>query len=57
MNYTVVINGTLWGGALLYYLVYARKIYQGPQMTVQSSSTPYETDFMATGVDSEKTGL
>ncbi|OJJ64866.1 hypothetical protein ASPSYDRAFT_39639 [Aspergillus sydowii CBS 593.65] len=54
MNYTVVINGTLWAGALLYYVVYARKIYQGPQTTVHSSSTPSEANFMATGVDSEK---
>lgn len=34
MNYTVVINGTLWGGALLYYLLHARKTFKGPQTTV-----------------------
>ncbi|XBQ90151.1 GABA-specific high-affinity permease [Aspergillus fumigatus] len=45
MNYTVVINSALWGGALLYYLLYARKFYKGPQTTVgQPSSTPSETN-------------
>ena len=34
MNYTVVINGSLWGGALLYYALYARKTFKGPQTTV-----------------------
>lgn len=40
MNYTVVINGALWGGALLYYMLYARKTYKGPQTTVHGSSSP-----------------
>lgn len=44
MNYTVVINGALWGGALLYYGLYARKIYKGPQATVGSSSSPSEAN-------------
>lgn len=35
MNYTVVINGALWGGALLYYAVHARKTFKGPQTTVE----------------------
>ncbi|OOF92214.1 hypothetical protein ASPCADRAFT_518090 [Aspergillus carbonarius ITEM 5010] len=39
MNYTIVINGTLWFGAMLYYVVYARKVYKGPQMTVSESPT------------------
>lgn len=34
MNYTVVINGALWVGALIYYWVYAKKNYKGPQCTV-----------------------
>lgn len=34
MNYTVVINGSLWVGALLYYYVSARKTFKGPQTTV-----------------------
>ncbi|KAL6229701.1 hypothetical protein BDW75DRAFT_224582 [Aspergillus navahoensis] len=43
MNYTVVINGALWGGALLYYVLYARKTYKGPQTTVHDSSSPSST--------------
>lgn len=34
MNYTIVINGSLWLGAMVYYVVYARKVYRGPQMRV-----------------------
>jgi len=34
MNYTVVINGSLWAGALLYYYILARKTFKGPQTTV-----------------------
>ncbi|KAE8382073.1 amino acid/polyamine transporter I [Aspergillus bertholletiae] len=44
MNYTVVINGALWGGALLYYSLYARKVYKGPQVTTGLSSSPSEAD-------------
>ncbi|KAJ5775714.1 uncharacterized protein N7511_000725 [Penicillium nucicola] len=46
MNYTVVINGSLWGLALLYYYIYARKTYKGPQTTVSP-----EDEGMATHVD------
>ncbi|KAL4957776.1 amino acid/polyamine transporter I [Aspergillus filifer] len=63
MNYTVVINGALWGGALLYYLLYARKTYKGPLTTVGSSSsetsaTPSETNIGAVemGVEEKKGG-
>jgi hypothetical protein len=34
MNYTVVINGALWGGAILYYAFFARKWFKGPKMTL-----------------------
>ncbi|KAJ5533942.1 hypothetical protein N7527_000196 [Penicillium freii] len=34
MNYTVVINGSLWLGAVVYYYIHARKTYRGPQTTV-----------------------
>jgi hypothetical protein len=30
MNYTVVINCAVWGGALLYYFIDARKWYVFP---------------------------
>ncbi|KAJ5948758.1 GABA-specific permease [Penicillium verhagenii] len=34
MNYTVVINGALWLGSALYYVLHARKTFTGPQATV-----------------------
>jgi hypothetical protein len=34
MNYTVVINITVWGGSLLYYYVDARKWFKGPKITL-----------------------
>ncbi|KAL1587702.1 hypothetical protein WHR41_03506 [Cladosporium halotolerans] len=34
MNYTVVINCAVWGGALLYYFLDARKWFTGPKMTL-----------------------
>ncbi|KAJ9223997.1 hypothetical protein DTO027B5_6147 [Paecilomyces variotii] len=38
MNYTVVINCAIWLGALLYYVLSARKWFTGPKMTVGSES-------------------
>lgn len=34
MNYTVVINCPVWGGALLYYFLDARKWFKGPKITL-----------------------
>ncbi|KAL9078174.1 MAG: hypothetical protein Q9157_002897 [Trypethelium eluteriae] len=34
MNYTVVINCAVWGGALLYYYIDARKWFKGPKITL-----------------------
>ncbi|KAJ6021919.1 GABA-specific permease [Penicillium herquei] len=34
MNYTVVINGALWLGSFVYYMLHARKTFKGPQATV-----------------------
>ncbi|KAL2374294.1 GABA permease [Blastomyces gilchristii SLH14081] len=34
MNYTVVVNVTIWGGALLYYFLFARKWFNGPKTTL-----------------------
>jgi amino acid transporter len=38
MNYTVVINMAVWGGALLYYYIDARKWFKGPKITVDVDS-------------------
>ena len=37
MNYTVVINSAVWGGALAYYYIDARKWFTGPKITVDTS--------------------
>lgn len=34
MNYTVVVNMSVWGGASVYYFVAARKWFTGPKSTV-----------------------
>ncbi|KAL8719849.1 MAG: hypothetical protein Q9225_003202 [Loekoesia sp. 1 TL-2023] len=34
MNYTVVINFSVWGGALAYYYIDARKWFKGPKITI-----------------------
>lgn len=34
MNYTIVINSAIWGGALAYYYIDARKWFTGPKITV-----------------------
>ncbi|EDN11074.1 conserved hypothetical protein [Histoplasma mississippiense (nom. inval.)] len=33
MNYTVAVNGTIWGSCLLYYFLSARKWFTGPKTT------------------------
>ncbi|CAK7198498.1 GABA-specific high-affinity permease [Sporothrix eucalyptigena] len=35
MNYTIVINMAVWGGASLYYLIDARKWFKGPKITIE----------------------
>lgn len=37
MNYTVVVNMAVWGGATVYYLVDARKWFTGPKTTVDEA--------------------
>ena len=36
MNYTVVINSAVWGGALAYYYIDARKWFTGPKITIDT---------------------
>ena len=56
MNYTVVINGALWLGALLYYYVHARKTFKGPQTTVspEDEGKQMEAEAETVAGDSEK---
>ncbi|OJJ50652.1 hypothetical protein ASPZODRAFT_162598 [Penicilliopsis zonata CBS 506.65] len=37
MNYTVVINGIVWAGCLIYYALFARRWFTGPKVTATTS--------------------
>ncbi|OGE56662.1 hypothetical protein PENARI_c003G02688 [Penicillium arizonense] len=39
MNYTIVINGFVWAGCMIYYFIFARHWYTGPQMTVGENAS------------------
>ncbi|KAJ5701149.1 hypothetical protein N7488_008697 [Penicillium malachiteum] len=39
MNYTVVINGFVWIGCMVYYFLFARHWFTGPKMTVQEGES------------------
>ena len=42
MNYTVVINFAVWGGALAYYYIDARKWFTGPKITIDTADMTEE---------------
>lgn len=44
MNYTVVINCAVWGGALAYYYVDARKWFSGPKITIDTDDLTEEQE-------------
>ncbi|KAI1620612.1 gaba permease [Exophiala viscosa] len=44
MNYTCVINSAIWGGALLYYYIDARKWFKGPQITIDVAELTEEQE-------------
>ena len=44
MNYTCVINAAVWGGALLYYAIDARKWFKGPVVTVDVTQLSVEQE-------------
>jgi hypothetical protein len=58
MNYTCVINPAVWGGALLYYAIDARKWFRGPQITIDLSQLTEEQEeaLKAEGVKIEGEG-
>ncbi|KAJ5301542.1 hypothetical protein PENANT_c002G10796 [Penicillium antarcticum] len=48
MNYTIVINGFVWAGCMIYYFLFARHWYTGPQMTVdENASTSSDNTIVA----------
>lgn len=48
MNYTVVINCAIWGGATIYYFVDARRWFRGPRTTLE------EVEGVAGGLTAEQ---
>lgn len=44
MNYTVVINCAVWGGALAYYFIDARKWFTGPKITIDKDALTEEQE-------------
>jgi hypothetical protein len=54
MNYTVVINGALWLGSVVYYYIHARKTFKGPQTTVSPEDEGKHLEAIAAAGDSEK---
>ena len=44
MNYTVVINMAVWGGAVAYYYIDARKWFIGPKITLDADSLTEEQE-------------
>lgn len=44
MNYTCVINSAVWGGAVLYYAIDARKWFKGPVVTVDVNQLSAEQE-------------
>ncbi|KAL8820765.1 MAG: hypothetical protein Q9223_001081 [Gallowayella weberi] len=42
MNYTVVVNMAVWGGALAYYYIDARKWFIGPRITIAAADLTEE---------------
>ncbi len=53
MNYTVVINMAVWGGAMLYYFIDARKWFTGPKITIDVAALSEEQQaaLVAEGLD------
>lgn len=42
MNYTIVINSAVWGGALAYYYIDAYKWFTGPKITIATDDLSEE---------------
>ncbi|KAJ5999467.1 hypothetical protein N7451_007277 [Penicillium sp. IBT 35674x] len=55
MNYTIVINGFVWIGCMIYYFIFARHWYAGPKMTVDEGRSIDSDNTMPTPVDLQQT--
>lgn len=52
MNYTCVITPSVWILSILYYYVYAHKIYHGPRKTVGEDEDDYSEEVLV-GIDAQ----
>ena len=43
MNYTIVINGFVWIASMTYYVLFARKWYTGPKMTIDAPQSAMDS--------------
>ena len=50
MNYTIVINGFVWAGCMIYYFIFARHWYTGPQMTVGENTSTVSDNTIGSSV-------
>ncbi|KAJ5330097.1 hypothetical protein N7452_010487 [Penicillium brevicompactum] len=50
MNYTIVINGAVWFGCMIYYFLFARQWYTGPQTTIDESDSASSGNVMINSV-------
>ena len=50
MNYTIVINGFVWFGCMIYYFLFARQWYTGPQTTIDESDSASSGNVMINSV-------
>ncbi|KAJ5640125.1 uncharacterized protein N7484_007987 [Penicillium longicatenatum] len=55
MNYTIVINGFVWIGCMVYYFVFARHWYTGPKMTVDEGRSSDSDNAISAPVDLQQT--
>ncbi|KAJ5910569.1 hypothetical protein N7504_005212 [Penicillium tannophilum] len=55
MNYTIVINGFVWIGCMIYYFIFARHWYTGPKMTVDEGRSIDSDNTVPVPVDHQQT--
>ncbi|KAJ5548365.1 hypothetical protein N7513_005599 [Penicillium frequentans] len=55
MNYTIVINGFVWIGCIIYYFIFARHWYTGPKMTVDEGRSIDSDNTVPAPVDLQQT--
>ncbi|KAJ5101344.1 hypothetical protein NUU61_003566 [Penicillium alfredii] len=57
MNYTIVINGFVWIGCMVYYFFFARHWYSGPQLTVDETRSTDSDNTICPPIPMQRSGL